>query len=163
MGHRRVASLIRIVRRGGIAVFASIACLGAGAAEPEGAGQDAPPTLSLRLQQTAPVGNSGMSVTFTSYRDERCPKDVACIQAGTASARLRIKKSPSTAARTVTVTWPQPIGDTKGADVAFGHQFCFVSLEPRVAKDLSTRHSALVLRVTARPSGTPTKPCPASG
>lgn len=63
--------------------------------EPEGAGavQDiaAGDTVRLRVNQSARIGTSGVSLTFTGVgEDSRCPIDAVCVWPGTAEALLRV-------------------------------------------------------------------------
>ncbi|MFN7990682.1 MAG: hypothetical protein U0R44_00840 [Candidatus Micrarchaeia archaeon] len=50
--------------------------------------------FKLRINQTASVGDDGLSVTFGGVsEDSRCPSDVVCIWAGRVSVDLKVIKN----------------------------------------------------------------------
>ena len=49
-------------------------------------------TIDLQLEKTIEIKDEGLSVTFVSNMDSRCPTGVNCIQAGKANVTLKAVK-----------------------------------------------------------------------
>lgn len=146
-----------VIRRLAPAVAAMCLAACAAAPVPVAAPGDAA-SLSLRMNETARVPGSELRVTFLEARDDRCPQGVQCIVAGSVRATLRVELASRQAL--VSVAWPEPSARASALPGnAFGHTFCFTSLEPRARAGRPVPPDDLVLAFSIREAGQAVAAC----